>query len=64
MDILNFNTQFGKGVASMIVSRILSKKLGYKINVDLEKLYICHRGGRIEITFAGSATTSSDNIKF
>ena len=64
MDILNFNTQFGKGIASMIVSRILSKKLGYKINVDLEKLHICNGGGQIEITFAGSATTSTDNIKF
>ncbi len=64
MDILNFDTQFGKWAASKIVSSVLSKKLGYEVNIDLKKLHICNRGGQIKITFAGSATTSTDNIKF
>lgn len=64
MDILNFNTRFGKGIVSKLLSSFFSKKLGYKVKLDLSKLHIKNDGRTLTITFAGEATAPTESIKF
>ena len=63
MDILNFNTGFGKAVASKILSKLLSKKLGFNVDVDLKKLHIRNDGRELKISFAGDASAPTNAIK-
>lgn len=64
MDILNFNTKFGKGVVSKLLSNVLSKKLGFKIVFDLDKLHIKNDGTTVSIIFSGQASAPTKSIKF
>lgn len=63
MDILNFNTRFGKGIASKILSNILSKKLGFRVAVDLNKLHIRNDGNTVTITFSGEASAPTSEVR-
>ena len=62
-DILHFNTKLGKGIASMLISNVLSKKLGYKVVVELDKLYIRNDDNVVRIVFSGEATAPTKSIK-
>lgn len=63
MDILKFNTEIGKGIASMVISNLLSRKLGYTVKIDLSTLSIRNDNHTVKITFAGTATAPTDQIK-
>ena len=63
MDILNFNTRFGKGIVSKILSNVLSKKLGFRIAIDLNKLHVRNDGNTVTITFAGEATAPTSEVR-
>ena len=63
MDILNFNTRLGKKAASKLLSMFLSKKLGTKVTVNLDKLHIKNDGTTVSIVFSGEASTPTDSIK-
>lgn len=63
MDILNFNTRFGKAFASKILSNILSKKLGFRVAVDLNKLHIRNDGNTLTITFSGEASAPTSEVR-
>lgn len=63
-DILNVNTRLGKGIVSMLISNILSKKLGFKVSVDLDKLHIKNDGNTISVIFSGEATAPTKSVKF
>ena len=62
VDILNFNTRIGKAIASKLVSTALSKKLGFKVSVNLDKLHIKNDGTTVSITFSGDATAPTNSI--
>lgn len=64
VDILHFNTKIGKGIASKLISAALSKKLGYKVVVELDKLYIRNDNNLVRIVFSGEATAPTSSIKF
>lgn len=64
MDILNFNTKFGKGIVSKLLSNILSKKLGFRVSVDLDRLHIKNDGTTVSVIFSGEATAPTKSIKF
>lgn len=63
MDILNFNTKFGKGIVSKLLSKILSKKLGFRVTVDLDRLHIKNDGTTVSVIFSGEATAPTKSIK-
>ena len=64
MDILNFNTKFGKALVSKFLSKILSKKLGFRVSVGLDRLHIKNDGTTVSIIFSGEATAPTNSIKF
>lgn len=63
MDILNFNTKFGKGIVAKLLSNILSKKLGFRVTVDLDRLHIKNDGTTVSVIFSGEATAPTKSIK-
>ena len=64
MDILNFNTKLGKGIVSKLLSHVLSKKLGFRVSVDLDRLHIKNDGTTVSVIFSGEATAPTKSIKF
>ena len=64
MDILNFKTKFGKGIVSKLLSNVLSKKLGFRVTMDLDRLHIKNDGTTVSVIFSGEATAPTKSIKF
>ena len=64
MDILNFNTKFGKGIVSKLLSKVLSKKLGFRVTVDLDRLHVKNDGTTVSVIFSGEVTAPTKSIKF
>lgn len=63
-DILDLNSKFGKAMASKLLSSVLSKKLGFKVVIDLDMLRIKNDGRNVHIWFAGSGRAPTESIKF
>lgn len=63
MDILNFNTDFGKWAVSKLLSRFLSKKLGFKVTINLDRLHAKNDGNKVSVIFSGEASAPTKSIK-
>ena len=62
MDTLKISTFIGKKLASSVISKFLSKKAGFKVNVWLDLLDISLDDEDAHIKFSGSARVPADKL--
>lgn len=62
MDTLKISTFIGKKLASSILSKVLSKKAGFKVDVWLDSLDISLDEEDAHIKFSGSARVPADKL--
>lgn len=63
MDMLKITSKFAKGVLNLCLSKMVQKKLGYKIDIQINDLDIKINDGKVHLTASVDAETTTDEFE-